>query len=45
MKCDYEIKQLRHQLEMAIGNENLEEAAQFKDRIKALERFYNQSRY
>jgi len=30
---------------MAIGNENLEEAAQFKDMIKALERFYNQSRY
>lgn len=41
----YKIKQLRHQLETAIGNENLEEADQFKDRIKALERFYNQNRY
>ena len=36
-KTQYEIKQLRRQLETAIGDENFEEAAQIRDKIKALE--------
>ena len=36
-KAQYEIKQLRRQLETAIGDENFEEAAQIRDKIKALE--------
>ena len=36
-KAQYEIKQLRRQLETAIGDENFEEAAQIRDAIKALE--------
>ncbi|WP_295230131.1 UvrB/UvrC motif-containing protein [Veillonella sp.] len=36
-KAQYEIKQLRRQLETVIGDENFEEAAQIRDTIKALE--------
>ena len=36
-KAQYEIKQLRRQLDMAVSDEKFEEAAQIRDKIKALE--------
>ena len=37
LRTQYEIKQLRRQLDMAVSDEKFEEAAQIRDKIKALE--------
>ncbi|WP_277302010.1 UvrB/UvrC motif-containing protein [Veillonella caviae] len=43
-KAQYEIKQLRHQLELAIQEEQFEEAARLRDKIKELELIISNSK-